>query len=167
MMSNLKPSTEASQLQTPQIVEMFLACRLEKFNRLESPMQLLTAHNAKDLEFSEVYIPGANDGVYPFLTDTKIENDENRFDANMQRLQAALRRVHARVRSLDAPIQPFAEPSSEESARLRFRGYLDTVKLTRSRAGQRLRVRGDVWEIEEEKGALSDWIGKGFHPSDT
>lgn len=47
-------------------------------------VKLITSNSAKGLEFAEVYIPDASDGVYPFFTNKKIENQEDRSEKDVQ-----------------------------------------------------------------------------------
>ena len=50
----------------------------------KTAVKLITAHSAKGLEFSEVYIPDANDGVYPYWTNKKIDDAEDRAEKDVQ-----------------------------------------------------------------------------------
>lgn len=47
-------------------------------------VKLITSNSAKGLEFSEVYIPDASDGVYPFFMNKQIVNQEDRAEKDVQ-----------------------------------------------------------------------------------
>lgn len=47
-------------------------------------VKLITAHSAKGLEFPEVYIPDASDGVYPFFANKNIEDPDDRAERDVQ-----------------------------------------------------------------------------------
>jgi superfamily I DNA/RNA helicase len=50
----------------------------------KNAVKLITAHSAKGLEFSEVYIPDAGDGVYPFFANKKIVDSADRAERDVQ-----------------------------------------------------------------------------------
>ncbi len=50
----------------------------------KTAVKLITAHSAKGLEFSEVYIPDANDGVYPYWTNKEIVDADDHAEKNVQ-----------------------------------------------------------------------------------
>jgi superfamily I DNA/RNA helicase len=39
-------------------------------------VKIITAHSSKGLEFSEVYVPDANDGIYPFYQNAALDPEE-------------------------------------------------------------------------------------------
>jgi superfamily I DNA/RNA helicase len=47
-------------------------------------VKLITAQSAKGLEFSEVYVPDANDGVYPYFANKQIADPEDRAERDVQ-----------------------------------------------------------------------------------
>lgn len=47
-------------------------------------VKMITAHSAKGLEFQEVYIPDASDGIYPFFANKKVANSDDRAEKDVQ-----------------------------------------------------------------------------------